>query len=204
MHKTCNKMKQKATCLFVVLTIIQVFFASGQLNSKEINQIFLNLFLRQFGENNVVTEEQLQGFFQEVGTNLFLAISDVCGVRCLCFDQDENCATKWSAQGLITKKGKHFVRIYKFQTCTGLCSKSVVPLLKKSVLFFRQILKVSHQNLLSTAATWMFLKLETVLRTRYSFTLPCKTRLYKKKSAGIVLLQAEMSTHWVIADFPIC
>ena len=41
-------------------------FSQNQLTPEEINQIFLELFVEQYGENNVIKEDQLQKFFPKV------------------------------------------------------------------------------------------------------------------------------------------
>ena len=39
----------------------------NQLTPEEINQIFLELFVEEYGKNNVIQEDQLQNFFPKVG-----------------------------------------------------------------------------------------------------------------------------------------
>ena len=41
-------------------------FCQNQLTPAEINQIFLELFVEKYGENNYIKEDQLQDFFPKV------------------------------------------------------------------------------------------------------------------------------------------
>ena len=41
-------------------------FCQNQLNPDDVNHLFLELFIKHFGENDTVTEEQMQIFFSKV------------------------------------------------------------------------------------------------------------------------------------------
>ena len=61
--------RQCGRCLFAVTLICAQWtltFCQNQLTPEEINQIFLELFVEQYGENNVIKEDQLQNFFPKV------------------------------------------------------------------------------------------------------------------------------------------